>query len=149
VVLLKVNMLVESTVSLHTMLLMPGTNFGPDVKCEHLALHVVHNIRDDPLSVTLNLHAERWLPQTAGDLDISNFMILNTFKSHTRRIRLFAVPPDEFNLLTVVNSTQPNIQSKTGTRFPTLHTLQTSQTRTLKYCHLCQGQKCNQAPALR
>jgi len=39
-----------------------------------------------PLSVALNFHAERSPPQTAGDLNTSNYTILNTFKLCAKRI---------------------------------------------------------------
>jgi hypothetical protein len=57
-----------------------------------------------PLSVTPNFHAERSSPQTAGDLNISNYNILNTFMLRTRRIWLVAASPDALNPLIVVNS---------------------------------------------
>jgi len=100
-----------------------------------------------PHSVAPNFHAERSSPQTAGDLNISNYIILNTFKS--QRIWLFAVRPDVLNPLSVVISTLTKIQSKPWTRFPTSNTLKTLQTRSLNHRHLlCRGRKHTPAPAL-
>jgi hypothetical protein len=39
-----------------------------------------------PLSVTPNDDAERSSPQTAGDINLSHYTILNTFKWYARRI---------------------------------------------------------------
>jgi len=89
-----------------------------------------------PLSIAPNFHAERSSPQTAGDLNISNSTILNTFKCLTRRIWLFAVHPDMLNQLSVVNSTLTMIQLNTWTHFPTSNTLKTSQTQSLNHHHL-------------
>jgi len=86
-----------------------------------------------PLSVALNFRAERSSPQTAGNLNISNFTFLNTFKSHARKIWLFVERPQALNPLSVVNSTLTNIQSKTYMHFPTSNTLHTSQTRSLNH----------------
>jgi len=103
-----------------------------------------------PLSVAPNFHAERSSPQTAGNLNISNYTIQNTFKLHARRIWLFAARPDALNPLSVVNSMIPKIQSKTWTRFPTSNTLKTSQTRSLNHrYHLCRGRNHTPAPVLR
>jgi len=100
-----------------------------------------------PHYVALNFHAERSSPQTAGDLNISNYTILNPFK--LQRIWLFPALPDALNPLSVVNSTVTKIQLKTGTRFPTSNKLKTSQTRSLNHSHLrCRGWKHTQAPAL-
>jgi len=68
----------------------------------------------------------------AGDLNISNYTILNTFS----RIGLFAAHPDAWKPLCVVNSMQTKIQSKTWTCFPTSNVLKTSQTRSLYHRHL-------------
>jgi len=103
-----------------------------------------------PLSVAPNFRAERSSPLTAGDLNISNYTILNTFKLLARRIWLFAAHPDTLNPLSVVTSTLTKIQSKTWTRFPTSNTLKTYQTRSLNHRHLlCHGRKHTPAPALR
>jgi len=56
------------------------------------------------LSVAPNFYGERSSPQTAGDLIISNYTILNTFKLHTSRVWLFAVHPNSLNTLSTVNS---------------------------------------------
>jgi len=80
--------------------------------------------RRRPCSVAPNFHAERYSPQTTGNINISNYAILNTFQLHTRRIWLFTMCPDVLNLLSVVNSTLTKIQSKTCTRFPTSNELE-------------------------
>jgi len=101
-----------------------------------------------PHSVAPNFHAERSSPQTAGDLNISNYTILNIFK--LQRIWLFAACPDALNPLSVVNSTLTQIQSKTWTRFPASNTLKSSQTQSLNHRHLhCHGQNHTPALALR
>jgi len=103
-----------------------------------------------PFSVAPNFHAERSSPQTAGDLNISNYTIPNTFKFHARRIWLFAARPDTLNPLSVVNSMLTKIQSKTCTRFPTSNTLNTSQTRSLNHRRLhCRRRKHTPVPVLR
>ena len=91
-----------------------------------------------PISVALNFHAARRSPQTAGDFNISNYTLLNTFKLHARRIWLFTAGPDALNPLSVVNWTLTKIRANTCTRFPTANTLITSQTWSLKHRHhLC------------
>jgi len=98
--------------------------------------------------VAPNFNAERSSPQTAGDLNISNYTILNTFKK--QRIWLYAACPDTLTPLSIVNSTLTKIQSKTWTRFPTSNTLKRSQTRSLNHHHLlCRGRKHTPPPALR
>jgi len=100
-----------------------------------------------PHSVAPNFHAERSSPQTAGDVNISNYTILNTFK--LQRIWLYAARPDWLNPLSVVNSTLTVIQSKTWTRFTTSNRLKTLQMRSLNHRHLfCRGRKHTLAPAL-
>jgi len=98
-----------------------------------------------PLSVARNFHAERSSPQTAGDLNISNYTILNTF----RRIWLFPARPDLLNPLSVMNSTLTTTLSKTWTRFPTWNTLKSSPTRGLNHRHLCRRQTYTPAPEFR
>jgi len=94
-----------------------------------------------------NFHAERSSPQTAGNLNISNYTILNTFK--LQRIWLFTACPDLLNALSVVNETVTKIQSKTWTRFPATNTLWTSHIRSLNHRQcLCRGRKHAPAPAL-
>jgi len=101
-----------------------------------------------PHSVAPNFHAERRSPQTAGNLNISNYTILTSLK--LQRIWLFAVRSDGLNPLSVVDSTQTKIQSKTWTRFPTSNTLKSWQTRSLNHCHLpCRGRTHTPVPALR
>jgi len=102
-----------------------------------------------PRSVAPNFHAKRSLPQTAGDSNISNYTVLNTFKLHARKIWLFAARTDAFNPLSVLNSTLTKFQSKTWPCFPTSNRLKTSQTRSLNHRHLCRGRKYNPAPAVR
>jgi len=101
-----------------------------------------------PYSVAPNFHAERSSPQTAGNLNISNYTILNTFK--LQRIWLLAARPDVLNPLSLVNSTLTKIQSKTLMHFPTSNTLKISQTRSLNHRRLVsRGRKHTPAPALR
>jgi len=103
-----------------------------------------------PISVDSNFHAERSSPQTTGDLNISNYTILNTFKLHARRIWLFAVFPNALNTLSITNSTLTMIQSRTWTLFPTSNMVEPSQTWSLNHRHLlCRGQKHSPAPAVR
>jgi len=102
------------------------------------------------LAIAPNLHAERSSLQTAGDLNISNYTILNSFKLPTRRIWLFTARPDALTPLSIVNSMLTWIQLKTGTRFPTLNTLKSSQTQSLNLRHLLwHWWKYTPAPALR
>jgi len=91
------------------------------------------------LSIGPNFDAKRSSPQTAGNLNISNYAIRNTFKLHTRRIWLFPAPPDTLNMLSVVNSTLSKIRSKTWTRFPTWNMLKTSQTWSVNDRYYCCG----------
>jgi len=88
------------------------------------------------LSVAPNFHAERSSRQTAGDLNISNCTIQNTFRLHTRRIGLLVARPNVLKWLSVVNSTVTMIQSKTWMRFPTSITLNRAQTRSLNHRRL-------------
>jgi len=87
-------------------------------------------------SITPNFHAERSSPQTAGDLKVSNYTILNTIKLHAGRIWLFAACPDALNLLSVINPAVTMNQSTTWTRFFTSNTFKASQTRSLNHRHL-------------
>jgi len=101
-----------------------------------------------PHSIALNFHAERSSTETAGNLNISNYTMLNTFK--LQRIWLFPAHPNGLNLLSVVNSTRAKIQSETWTRFLTSNTFKTSQTWGLNHRHLlCRGLNHTPAPALR
>jgi len=103
-----------------------------------------------PLSVAPNFHFERSSPQTAGDRNSSNYTMLNTFKSNTRRMWVFAACPDTLNLLSIMNSMLTNIQSKTWTYLPNSTLLITSQTHRLNHRHLlCQEQKHSPVLALR
>jgi len=102
-----------------------------------------------PLSVAPKFHAKWSSPQAAGDLNISNYTILNTYKLHTREIWLFAARPDALNPLGVVNSMLAKIQLKTWTPPPTSNTLKTSQTRSLTHRHLLRRKrKYTHAPVL-
>ena len=102
-----------------------------------------------PGSIAPNFQAERSSPLTAGDLNISNYTILNTFKLLARRIWLFAARPDALNPLSIMNSTLTKIQSITWTSFPTSNSLNTSQTRGLNHCHLlCRSRKHTPVPVL-
>ena len=106
--------------------------------------------RRRPLPEAPTSHAERSSPQTAGESNITNNTILNTFKLHARRIWLCAVRPNTLNLPCVVLSTLTMIQSNTGMDFPTSNSLKTSQTRGLSHRHpFCRGQEPTPAPVLR
>jgi hypothetical protein len=72
----------KSIMSLHTRLLRPSTNFT--VYTPLLPYH--RQCQRSPHSRALNFHAERSSPLTAGDFNISNYTILNTFKMHGRKI---------------------------------------------------------------
>jgi len=63
-----------------------------------------------PHSVAPNFHAERSLSQTPGDLNVSNYSILNRFRLH--RIWLFEERPDSFNPLGVGNSMLTKFRQK-------------------------------------
>jgi len=103
-----------------------------------------------PLSVAPNVEAKRSSPETAGDLHISNYTILNTFKLHPRRMWLFSRRLNVLNLLSVMNSTIRKIQSMTWTCFPTSNTLKTLPTQSLNHRYLlCRAWKPTPAPALR
>ena len=78
-----------------------------------------------PLSFALNFDAESSSPQTAGDLTISTYTILNTFKLHTRRIWVFAARPKALNKPSVVNSTLTMTQLTTSMCFSSLNRLKT------------------------
>jgi hypothetical protein len=88
-----------------------------------------------PLSVAPNIHAESSSPQTAGELNISNFTILNTI----RTFRVFAARPNTLNPLSIVKSMLTKIFSKTWTRFPTSNRFKTSQIWSLNHRHLGRG----------
>ena len=102
-----------------------------------------------PISIAPNFHAKRRSPQTAGDLIISTYTILNNFLLHARRIWLFAAFPDVLTPLSVLKSSLTKIESKTGTCFPTSNMLQTSRTQSLNHRHLCCGRKYTSAPVIR
>jgi len=89
-----------------------------------------------PLSIAPTFHAIRSSPQTAGNLNISNYIILNTYKLHTSRIWLFAAHPNALSPLSVMNLTLPRIQSRTWTCFTTSNMLKASLTQSLNHCHL-------------
>jgi len=102
-----------------------------------------------PLSFDLNVDAKRSSPQTADDLNISNYTILNTFKLHASRIWLFPACPNTLSPLRVVNSYLPKIQSNAWTWVPTLTMLKSSPTSGLTYHHLlCHAQKLTPVLAL-
>jgi len=81
--LLRLKKLAESIRSLHMRLLRPRTNSHPFQLCILHSSHVVNNAREDlfPFPRIFILKEV-----TAGDLNISNYTILNTFKLHARRI---------------------------------------------------------------
>jgi len=102
-----------------------------------------------PLSIGPKFHAKWSSPQTAGDLNISNNTILNTFKLHPRGISLLSARLDQLNQLRVSNSTRNRIQCETWMCLPTLNKLKTLQTRSLKPCYpLCHGRTNTPAPPL-
>ena len=149
VMMLRLNQLAYSIMSLHTRLLRPSTNFRPFLQCILHSSHVINNAKEDPFPLRLISNAERSSPQTAGDLNTSNYTILNTFKLHSRKIYLLAERPNTLNLLSVLNSTLKKIQSKTWMRFPTSNTLKTSQTCSLTHRHRSRTRKYTPALALR
>jgi len=103
-----------------------------------------------PLSVALNFHAERSSLQTAGDLNITNHTILNTFKLYARRIRRFASLPEMMSPLSSFNPPPTKIQLKTWACFPTSNTFNTSLTLSLNHRHLLRRQQTyTLAPLLR
>jgi len=99
-----------------------------------------------PLVLAPNFHAARCSPQAAGNLNISNYTILDTFKLHARRIWVFTVRPDVFHLLSVVNSSITKFLSKAWTWFSTSNRLKTLHTRSLNHRHLL-GCRRNASPA--
>jgi hypothetical protein len=107
----------------------PSTVFTPLLAC-------CWQYQRRPFSIAPNFHAERSSPQAAGDLNISNYTILNFCKLHGRRIWLVAVCPNVLNLLSILKSMRTNIQWKSWTQFPTSNTLKTSQTHSFNHCHL-------------
>lgn len=88
-----------------------------------------------PLSVAPNCHSERHFPQTAGDLNLSNHLVMNSIKLHARCLSLFAECPDALNLLSAVNSILNMVQSKSWMRFPTSNSLKSLQTRNVNLHH--------------
>jgi len=101
------------------------------------------------LSIAPNFRAERSSPQTAGNQNISNNTILNTFKLHARRIWPFAARPDVLNQLSVMKVMLTKILSKTWMWFHKLKMLKWSQTWNLNNRHLlCCRWKYTPAPAL-
>jgi len=101
-----------------------------------------------PHSVAPNFHADKSSLQTAGNINISIYTILNTIK--LQRIWLFTVRPETLNPLWVVNSTLTMIESKTWKRFPTSNTLKTMQMKSLNYRHhFWRGRKHTPGPLLR
>jgi len=99
-----------------------------------------------PCHIAPNVHAEWNSPPAAGNLNISRYTILYTFKLHNRRIWLFAALPAALSLLIILNWTLTMNQSNTWTSFPTSNTLKTSDTQSLNHCHLlCCGRRCTLA----
>jgi len=129
--------LAESIVSLHQ-------HWAAHAQKQHWSLFTVYSslfaccrqCQRWPLSVDPNIRADRCSPQTVGDLSISNYPILNTFKLCARRIWWFAVHTNTLNPLSVVNSMLTMIQSKTWMPFPNSNTFKTLQTRSLGHRHL-------------
>jgi hypothetical protein len=137
VMMLRLNKLAQSIVSLHTRLLMPRSSFRPNEQCIHLSSCVVDNASEDYLPLPPNfLPIEVHLTQLR-DVKISNDNILNTFELHARRIWLLAVRPDALYPLSVMTWTFTKILSKTWTCFPTSitfkdHILGVSTTATMQ-----------------
>ena len=103
-----------------------------------------------PLYIAPNFHTERSSPQTAGNLNKSNYTILNTFKLNARKIWIFSARPDTLNPLRVVNWMLTKIQLNTSTGFPTSNTSKTSHTQGLNHRYLLyRGQKHTPALELR
>jgi len=140
--------LAESIVSWHPHQTAQAQRQLSSITTVNIPLLACHQqFRRRPLSVASNFHGERSSPQTAGNLNISNYTILNTFRLHARRTWLFTVCPDSLNPLSVFNSTLTKIQSKNWTNCPTSNTLKTSQTRSRNHCHLlCLRPKRTPAP---
>jgi len=113
----------------HHQLSSLSTEYTPPLTC------LWHCLRR-PHSIAPNIHGERSSPQAAGDLNISNYTVLNTFNSHGSRIWLFAVLSDTLNFLSRVNSMLTKIQSKTWMCFRMSDTSKTLQTWSLNHRHL-------------
>lgn len=87
--------------------------------------------------------------QTAGDINISNYLILDSFKLHASRIGLFATHTHSLNPLSVVNPTPTRNQLRSWMHFPTWNTSKTLLARSFNHCHLpCRGWNYTPAPAL-
>jgi len=139
--------LAESIVSLHTRLRRPSTNIRTFLACILCSSPLVDNVQEDHFPLPQIFMPKDVHLSQLGDLQKSNYTILNTFKSYARRIWLFAGSPDLLNLLSVVNPTLTKIQLKTWTSFPTSTTLKTSHIRSLNHSHLlCRKRK--STPAL-
>jgi hypothetical protein len=81
------------------------------VYTQHLECH--RQYQGTSLPVAPNCPTQTRSPQTAGDLNISNYTILNTFKLPTGWISLSPADRNGLNPLRMMNSTSTNIQSKT------------------------------------
>jgi len=95
--------LAESIVSLYTHQIAQAKHqlwFLSTVNSPLLVCH--RHCQRRPLSIALKFDAERCLPHTAGDLNISNYTILNTFKLQAKRIWLYTAHPDALNPLSIV-----------------------------------------------
>jgi len=119
--------LAESIISVHPhqaaqaqhQLLSISTRYTPLVACRP-------QCQWRPHSVAPNFHPEWCSPQRAGDLNISNYMVLNAFMLHAGGIWQLAARLNEFNPPCVVNSTLTKIQSMTWTHFLRSSTLKAS-----------------------
>jgi hypothetical protein len=141
--------LAESIVTLHTRQHRRSTMFHPLLQYILRSTHFVDNARESPCRLPKKYHAQCCLPQTADNLYISNYTILNTFKLRTRRICLFIVCPNVLNPLSVVDSLLTMIQSKTWTHFPTTNMLKVLCSWSLNFRHfLCCEQKSTPPPVL-
>jgi len=98
-----------------------------------------------PCSLHPKFNATGCTCQTAGDLTISNYIILNTIKLHSRSIWPHEAHPSVLNLLSIVDSTLSKLQLKSWTHSPSLNTLNTSQTESHIHHHhhhlLCRGRR--------
>jgi hypothetical protein len=139
VMILRVNKLAESIVSIHTRLLRPSTNFSPVLQFLLLFSRVIDNAREDPIPLPrIFMPKEDHLRQLAtSTYQISSYWTPS--KLHAARIWLFPARPEVFNMRSIVNSMLTKFQSKTWTHFATLNLLITSQTRSLNHRHFCHG----------
>jgi len=80
--------------------------------------------------------SQRSSPHIAGDLNIPNYTILNTFMFDTRKLWLFSACPDALTPLSLMNSMLQKIQLTTWMCLPTLKTLKTLHTHWFNHHHI-------------